>query len=136
MNTKTINQTAILDCVPETAYNAWMDSKQHGEMTSGKAKIDPKVGGKFTAMDGNIEGEIIELDPKKYKIVQSWRAEKDKWPKNHFSKITVQFLPNGANQTKVEFEQNDIPEEYEEDVRQGWKDFYWTSMEKYFSSNV
>ena len=50
-----------------------MDSKKHGEFTGDKAKIDPKVGGKFSAWDGYILGKTLELEPFK-RIVQSWRT--------------------------------------------------------------
>lgn len=135
MITKNIKQEAILPCLPQAAFTAWMDSKIHGEMTGSKAKIDPKVGGKFTAWDGYIQGETVELDPKKHKIIQSWRSNEDNWPKDFFSKITIEFLPHNKTQTKVKFVQTGVPKEYEKDVEQGWKDFYWKPMRQYFSFN-
>ena len=135
METKDIVQSTILQCKPLDAYTAWLDSTAHGDMTGGRAQIDPKIGGKFTTWDGYIEGKTLELDPKKYKIVQEWRSNEDNWPKDHFSKITVEFLPYKENKTKIEFRQTEIPEEYKTDVEQGWKDFYWKPMQKYFSKD-
>ena len=134
MNDKTIKQSVILDCSPKAAFDAWLDSKSHSEMTGGGAKIDPTVGGKFTAWDKYIEGENLEVNPKTLTIVQSWRENEDQWPEDYFSKITVKFLEHGKNQTKLEFEQTGVPEIYLEDLESGWKDFYWKPMQEYFSS--
>lgn len=136
MNTKTINQTTILDCTPQAAYNAWMDSLQHGEMTGSSAKIDPKEGGKFSAWDGYIQGKTLELDPIKHKIVQVWRSDEQGWPKDYFSKVTIEFLPHTTNQTKIVFKHSGVPQENVKDIEQGWNDFYWTPMQKYFSSKL
>jgi uncharacterized protein YndB with AHSA1/START domain len=34
---------------PEAIYNALMDSRMHSAFTGAPTKIDPKVGGRFTA---------------------------------------------------------------------------------------
>jgi len=47
--------------------------KEHTNFTGSSAKINPKVGGKFTAWDGYITGKTIELDLNK-RILQNWRT--------------------------------------------------------------
>ena len=54
METKTIRQSVILPASPKEVFEAWMDSEKHGEMVEGSAKIDPRVGGKFSIWDGAI----------------------------------------------------------------------------------
>lgn len=135
MNNKTIKQSVLLDCSPKDAFDAWLDSKAHSEMTGGGAKIDPQVNGKFTAWDRYIEGETLEINTKTLTIVQNWREKEDEWPEDYFSKITLKFLKQGPNQTKIEFEQTGIPEIYLEDLKKGWQDFYWKPMQEYFSAN-
>ena len=133
MKTKNIKQWTILPCTPDKAYNAWLDSKKHGEMIEGNAKIDPKTGGLFNIWDSSVTGKTLELDPKKLMIVQEWRYEYDNWPKDHFSKVTVEFLHHGTNETKLNFSQIDIPAEYSKDIEKGWKEYYWEPMKKYFT---
>lgn len=65
MKTKNIKQWTILPCIPDKAYNAWLDSKTHGQMIEREAKIDPNIGGSFSIWDGAVKGKTIELDPKK-----------------------------------------------------------------------
>ena len=133
MKTKNIKQWTILPCSPDDAYNAWLDSKKHGEMIEGGAKIDPKVGGLFNIWDGSVTGKTLELDPKKLRIVQEWRYEYNNWPKDAPSKIIVEFVPYKNGQTKLRFWQSGIPKEYASDIEQGWKDYYWEPIKKYFT---
>ena len=42
-------------------YKAWLDSKLHSAMTGSEAHVEPKIGGKFSAWDGYIEGTTIEF---------------------------------------------------------------------------
>ena len=59
--TKTIKQIILIPATPEEVYDALIDEKKHAEFTGAKAKIDPKIGGKFTAWDGYIFGKNLEL---------------------------------------------------------------------------
>lgn len=131
MGTKNIKQWTILACSPDEAFAAWMDSKKHGEMIGGSAEIDPKVEGLFEIWDGAVKGKTLELDPKKHRIVQEWRYEYDDWPENEPSKIIVEFVPY-KNGTKLRFWHSGIPEKYADDIAQGWRDYYWKPMQKYF----
>lgn len=132
METKNIKQSIILSCSPKEVYDAWLDSRKHGEMIKGDAKIEPKVGGEFSIWEGSITGKTVELDPDKNRIVQSWRYDYADWPKDHLSKITIEFVPYKNNQCKLVFEQTDIPAKYADEIAQGWQDYYWEPMKEYF----
>lgn len=132
MDTKNIKQLVTLPCSPEKAYEAWMDSKKHGEMIDGKAKIDAKEDGEFSIWDGSITGKTLKLDSKKHRIVQLWRYEYDDWPKDYFSKVGIEFVPYKNGQCKVRFWHTGIPSKYADEISQGWKEYYWEPMEKYF----
>ena len=56
----------VLNCNPQIAYATWMNSKKHSEMIGEKnaAKIDPKVGGKFSIWDGAIKRVLLGTDGK------------------------------------------------------------------------
>ena len=126
MKTKTIRQSVTFRASPHTVYEMLMDSRKHAKFTGGKAGISRKIGGKFNACDGYIDGVNLELVPDK-KIVQSWRGSD--WPKGHHSKVTFS-LKKLKNGTRLTFRQSGLPEKYYKDINQGWRDFYWKPMKE------
>ena len=126
MKTKDITQDEFFKAKPEEVYNAIMDSKKHAEFTGAAAKIDNKVGGKFTAHGGYIHGENVELEPGK-KIVQTWNADEDGWPKDYFSKVSFELNPAPSG-TNLHFIHTGIPEHKADDIDSGWKEYYWDAM--------
>ena len=124
MKTKTIRQSVTIKANPHEVYDALMDSRKHSKFTDGKASISRKVGGKFTAYDGYIEGVNLELVPDR-KIVQSWRGSD--WPEGHYSKATFS-LKQVEGGTRLSFTQTGVPDEQYDSISQGWHDFYWKPM--------
>lgn len=126
MNTKTIKQTVTFKGSPHEVYEALMDPGKHAELTGSEVSLNRKVGGKFKIYGGEIEGENLELVPDQ-KIVQSWRYSD--WPEGHYSKAVFSFqaVPQG---TRLTFTQSGVPEEFYEDIRQGWHEYYWTPMKQ------
>ncbi len=124
MKTRTIKQSVSIAASPHAVYEALMDSKKHSEFTGGKAKTSRRVGGKFEAYDGWIDGWNVALLPDK-KIVQKWRG--GDWPKGHYSTVTF-FLKKTPAGSLLQFTQTDVPEEHFEDISQGWIDNYWDKM--------
>lgn len=132
MQTKNIKQSIILPCTPQQAYDAWLDSKTHGEMIGAKAIIAPTIGGTFDIWDDYLIGKTIEIDKEKRKIVQKWRDNSTDWPKDYYSTITIEFLPHQDKQTKLVFQQTGIPEKHLDSIAKGWEDYYWKPMKNYF----
>ena len=126
MKTKTIRQSATFKTTPHEVYEALMDSRKHARFTGAKASITRKVGGKFTAYDGYIEGINLSLAPDK-KIVQSWRGSD--WPEGHYSRATFS-LKKVKNGTHLTFTQSGVPNQYYNDIKQGWHDYYWKPMKE------
>jgi len=95
MKTKTIRQSVRFKASPHEIYEMLMDSRRHAKFTGEKARISRKIGGKFTAYGGYIEGINLNLMPDR-KIVQSWRGSD--WPKGHFSRATFSLkkIKNGT----------------------------------------
>jgi len=127
---KKINQKVIIPAIPKEVYDAFMEEAKHAEFTGAKAKINNSVGGSFEVWDGYASGKNIELIPGK-KIVQTWRA--DDWPEGQESIITLK-LSAQHKKTLLEFNQKNIPDEFASDVAQGWQDFYWQPLIKYFKT--
>ena len=124
MKTKNIRQSVTIKATPTDVYEALMDQKKHAKFTQHPAKISRKVGGKFSAFGGYCGGVNLELVEGK-KIVQSWRPED--WPKDHLSTITYS-LAKALGGTKLTFTQTGIPEKFVDDMKNGWKEFYWVPL--------
>ena len=65
--------TTQIKATAKQIYKSWLSTQRHTKMTGGVAFVSDKVGETFTAWDGYISGENIELEPYN-KIVQSWRS--------------------------------------------------------------
>lgn len=126
MKTKIIAQKIIFKASPHEIYEALMSSKKHAEFTKSEATISRKVGGKFTAYDGYIEGKNLEL-VKDHRIVQEWRASN--WPEGHVSIATFVLNPVEGG-TELIFEQNGVPTTDFKDIDSGWKKYYWEPLKK------
>ena len=124
MVNRVIRQSVTLKASPHAVYEAIMDSKQHAGFTGSAVKMSRKVGGNFSVYGGDIQGENLELKSDT-KIVQSWRYRN--WPDGHYSKVTFSLkeTPGG---TLLTFTQSGVPEEFYEEIRQGWRDYYWEPM--------
>jgi activator of HSP90 ATPase len=126
METRDIRQSATFKATPHEVYETLMDSKKHAEFTGSSAVISRKPGGKFKIYDGEIEGENLELIPDQ-KIVQSWRYSD--WPDGHYSTATFSLEPVPGG-TRLTFTQSGVPDDKYEDIKQGWKDYYWKPMKQ------
>lgn len=124
---KEIKKTIYFDASAHDVFEALIDEKKHAAFTGASAKIDRKVGGKFSVWDDYATGINKELVPDKL-IVQSWRASD--WPENIESMVRFEISEENGK-TKLEFSQTGIPAEFVSDVSQGWEDFYWKPMKEY-----
>ena len=116
MNTKSVQQTIIFKSTPDEIYEYLMDSEKHTKITGGKASISREVGGKISAYDGYVSGEIVELVQDR-KIVQKWRGSD--WPEGHYSIATFELEEKDGG-TKLTFNQTGVPEQEFEMVFNGW----------------
>ncbi len=128
MKTKDIQQSIDFDCSAYEIYEAFMDSKKHAEFTAGKTVISREVGEEFSIYDGGIHGTNLELIPD-VKIIQLWRFEYDDWPKEYFSKITLDLIERDGK-TTLNFTHTGIPVQYADDIEDGWNVYYWNVMKK------
>ena len=111
-------------------YSAWLSSEGHSALTGSPAEVDGRVGGKFSAWDGYITGETLELESG-LRILQVWRTtEFPEDAPNSVIEILLLPAPDGTRLTLIHTE---IPEGQADSYRQGWQDFYFAPMLKYFS---
>ena len=131
--TTTIKQKVIIPATPEEIYEAYTNPKIHSEFTGSKATGKPKVGEKFTAWDEYISGKYLELEKGK-RIVQEW-VDTD-WPEGlPPSKFELTFKAT-AEGTEVSMVQSGIPAARETELLEGWTEFYWDPLKKFFSKKA
>lgn len=113
-----------------TLYNAWLDSVQHAAMTGGEAIVSNKEGDSFTAWDGYISGENLELIPNT-KIRQTWRTAD--FPESQpDSELVLEFIPTETG-TRIELLHTKLTDA-DEHYKAGWEQHYFEPMAAYFAS--
>ena len=132
MNTKvtTIKQVVVVSASPKEVYEAYVDAKKHGAFTGSKATGKAVVGGKFTAWDGYIFGRHLELEVGK-RVVQEWTTTD--WVEGYGPsrvELTFKKVPGGTELVMV---QSNVPKEQADEIAEGWIEFYWDPLKKYFS---
>jgi activator of HSP90 ATPase len=90
--------------------------------------VSREVGGDLSAFSGSLKGKNIELIPDE-KIVQEWRFDYKDWPEDYFSKVTIN-LKEVNGKTRLRFFHTGIPEQYADDIADGWRKYYWEPMKK------
>ncbi len=130
MKLGTIRQTVLIDASPAEVYEAFADPKKHGAFTGQKATGAPKVGGEFTAGDEYITGKFVELEKGK-RILQEWTTTE--WPEGYPpSRLELTFKAKGKK-TELTMVHSKVPEEQVEYYAEGWKEWYWGPLKKYFA---
>jgi activator of HSP90 ATPase len=127
--THQIRHTIRFAVPPGAIYRALMDSRQHQAFTGAPAKIDAKVGGRFTAWGPHLSGVTVELIKDK-RIVEAWRAEN--WPAGHYSIATFD-LKRADRGTALTFTQVGVPPKNRKSINEGWKTHYWQPLKKFFA---
>jgi uncharacterized protein YndB with AHSA1/START domain len=130
MNTKTITQSVTLPGAPAAVYSALMNEKKHTAFTGEPAKIEARIGGRFTCYGGYITGVTVDLVPKKL-IVQAWRGRD--WPKGYYSLVTFALSPAGGGKTKLAFTHVGVPASDYQGKIKGWRSFYWEPLKRYLA---
>jgi activator of HSP90 ATPase len=110
-------------------YNALLDAEKHSEFTGSKATGKAKVGAKFTAWDGYILGKNLKLEKGK-RLVQEWVTTE--WPEGYPpSRLEFTFREIDGN-TELTMVHSNIPTNQEEELKQGWINYYWKPLKTYF----
>src|SRR4051812_48069573 len=120
MATDSIRVSAVIAASPERLYNAWLSGTEHSAMTGGAASVDPNIGGGFTAWDGYISGETVELIENK-KVVQTWRTSE--FPAESANSRLEVFFDSVDGGTNVTFVHSDIPSGDGKKYQKGWQEF-------------
>jgi uncharacterized protein YndB with AHSA1/START domain len=106
MPTETVHVSDIIPATAKAIYDAFLDGDGHTAMTGGGSDCDARVGGKFTAWDGYIEGTNLELAAGK-RIVQAWRSSE--FDDKHGDSKLIVLLDKADGGTRVTFVHTYIP---------------------------
>lgn len=128
MKTRTIQQSVTIKTSPQKVYEALMSSRLHSAFTGDVARMSKKIGGTFSVFSGYARGKNLEL-VKDEKIVQTWRADEKRWPKDHMSIATFLLEPAGKH-TRLVFTHEDVPAEYADSIADGWEKYYWEPIKQ------
>lgn len=120
---------AELPAEPEKVFKAWLSSDGHSAMTGSPARVEPRVGGQFTAWDGYITGKTLELKPYS-RIVQAWRtSEFQETDPDSRVEIELEAVKGG---TRLTLTHSNIPPGQAESYKSGWEEWYFSPMQEYF----
>lgn len=125
-NLKSLALEEEFKCTATDFYNALTKEELLSIFTHDKATCTGKVGGKFSILGGNVEGEFTELVAGSL-IKQKWRFKN--WPKDHYSNVTFK-IESKDDCILVKLEQNNIPSVDFERTNEGWKYYYFDSMKR------
>jgi activator of HSP90 ATPase len=131
MATETIHASAVIDASPAAIYEALLDGDKHTSMTGAGATSTPRVGTRFTAWDGYITGQHLELQPGR-RIVQDWRTTQ--FPATATDSRLIVLLDAEGAGTRVTFVHTEIPEGQGASYESGWEKHYFAPMRLYFAS--
>jgi activator of HSP90 ATPase len=127
--TRVIHQSVRFPATPAQLYELFMDSKKHVAATGMPTKVSRKVGGKWSAFGGSIDGRNLLLIPGKM-IVQSWRGP---WNAGDADSILVVSFRKVLGGAQVDLVHVGVPGHDYEGVSRGWPKFYWKPWREYLA---
>jgi uncharacterized protein YndB with AHSA1/START domain len=126
----TIKQVTLVEASPVEVYEMYVDPKKHAAFTGQGVTGTPRVGRKFTAGDGYITGRYLKLE-KGRRILQEWTTTE--WPEGYPPSLLELTLKEKGKKTELTMVHSKVPEDQVEYYAQGWKEFYWKPMKRYFA---
>ena len=126
----TIKQSVLIDASPLEVYEAYVQPKKHAAFTGQSATGTPKVGSKFTAGDGYITGRYLELERGK-RILHEWTTTE--WPEGYPPSLLELTLKARGEKTELTMVHSRVPKEQVDYYAEGWKEYYWEPMRRYFT---
>lgn len=123
---KTIKQTHIINATPGEVFQA-LTNPLTIELWSGfPADMQAVENTEFSIFDGDISGRNLKIVPDQ-QLVQEWYFGDT----NEQSVVTISLFP-AKDRTRAELVHTNVPDEVYEEFREGWKDFYFGAIIKFF----
>ncbi len=124
---KNVIRRVKFKATPENLYQIYMDSKKHAKAIRSTVRLEPKVGGRFSAF-GMLEGRFLLLEKGK-KIVQTWRGKH--WKKSDPDSILILNFKKVPGGTEIFLVHAGVPDHDYRDIQHGWLKYYWRPWRKY-----
>lgn len=128
--TESFTLSTVIPASPARIYEAWLDGREHGAFTGGKAEVEPGIGGAFTAWDGYIRGRTLDLSEGR-RILQSWRTTE--FPAGSEDSLLELILEETTGGTRLTLRHSGIPEGQAASYEEGWGEHYFDPMKRYFA---
>jgi activator of HSP90 ATPase len=125
---KTIQQVVKFSASPQELYSIYLDSRKHSAAINSTASVQRKVGGRFTAFDGMLQGKILTLVPGRM-IVQSWRGAD--WKKTELDSVLTLTFEKARGGAKLGLVHANIPDRRAASIQRGWHNYYWRPWRAY-----
>ncbi|MBI2031865.1 MAG: SRPBCC domain-containing protein [Candidatus Levybacteria bacterium] len=122
---KTIRQEYLINASVERVWRALVDPKEIDKWGAGPAKMDDKVGTKFSLWGGEVHGTNTKVEKNKL-LQQDWFGGDWKEPS-----IVRFVLSEKEGKTKVELVHENVPDDEHDDIDDGWKRYYLGPLKKY-----
>lgn len=122
---KEIKKYYLVPADPEMVYAALTREATIQLWTGAPAEMSPEAGTEFSMWEGNITGRNLEFEEGR-KLVQQWYFEGE--PP---SVVTLVLHPHKKG-TSVELRHTGIPDEYFENMQEGWDEIYFGSLMEFF----
>lgn len=130
METKDFKARIKIKALPEDVYACFTNTFTIELWSGYPAEGTNEVGREFSMLEGDIVGKVLELTPNS-KIVQKWYfgdQEKE-------SIVTIKIFPNGNNNSQVDVEHTNIPDEAYDDITEGWNDYFLGGIKDFLEFN-
>ena len=115
-----------LHASPEDVFNALVNPVMLELWTGEPAVMSEEPGTEFSLWDGSITGKNIEFQ-KNSLIRQEWDFGDQEEP----SVVNIRLFPSGNN-TSMEIRHINIPDEYYENMQEGWLTDYIRGLQQLF----
>jgi activator of HSP90 ATPase len=126
---KTFKKIYRINAEPEDIYAAITNPYTIELWTGYKAIMSEEPGSEFSIWEGDITGKNIEF-VKNHKVVQEWYFgdQKEK------SMVTITIKPEKGNSV-ISLEHTNIPDDEYDSFTEGWDDFYFGAIKRFFNPN-
>lgn len=126
-DTVTVAHSVEFDAPAAQIFEMYADARKHSKVIDAQAKLERRVGGKFSAWGGGVSGMNLVLREPSL-IVQAWRTQE--FPKDHYSVLHLSIEPAGRGRSKLTLAQHGVPRACAEEIETNWHECYWEPMKK------
>jgi len=123
---RSVKKSYLINAPVKEVWKALVDPVYIKNWGGGPAKMDDKVGTKFSMWGNQIHGKNLEVDQQK-KLVQEWWG--GRWDEPSITTFTLHSTATGK--TRLKLLHTKIPNTEYKDIDKGWDEDYLGAIKKY-----